>query len=593
VAPVKRSKLPLLLTLLLIAGAGIAYLVFFRGGTEEQAELGLWRVAPGHMRVTVLEGGSLEAMESVTVASEVEGQAAILKIVEEGRIISAEDVANGLVLVRLDDSEITDRLERQKIERAAAEAALENAVNNLEIQREQNASDIRKAELDVRFARLDLERYVGKRETQRLLEAYGTAEALEGRSIPETAEGADGETTGLRRILITLLESEELEGESLQMIRLLDTDIQLAEEELRRAEVKLDWTRRLVAKGYVSREDEEADRIAVSRLGIERERAITARQQYADYDFAKEVEQLLSSLVEAREHLDRTRKRARAAEAMAEADVRSRTEQAQLQESRVLKYEQQKAACIIRAPQEGLVVYASSGRRSRWGSGDRIQEGTTVRERQPIIRIPDLSSIGVKVDVHESMVERVEEGQPVTVVVDALPDVPLKGEVTQVARLPNPSDSWLNPDLKVYATEISLDGVPEGLRPGMSAQVEIGVAELHDVLKVPVQAIAGSAERPVVWIADGEELAERPVRLGASNDRYVQILDGLYGGEQVLLAPPRPDRLSEDGPREEADDASPGTGEQGPPAAVRPAAGRPAPSSARPSGGSAPARTPR
>ncbi|MHC5009686.1 MAG: efflux RND transporter periplasmic adaptor subunit [Planctomycetota bacterium] len=592
-APVKRSKLPLLLTLLLIAGAGIAYLVFFRGGTEEQAELGLWRVAPGHMRVTVLEGGSLEAMESVTVASEVEGQAAILKIVEEGRIISAEDVANGLVLVRLDDSEITDRLERQKIERAAAEAALENAVNNLEIQREQNASDIRKAELDVRFARLDLERYVGKRETQRLLEAYGTAEALEGRSIPETAEGADGETTGLRRILITLLESEELEGESLQMIRLLDTDIQLAEEELRRAEVKLDWTRRLVAKGYVSREDEEADRIAVSRLGIERERAITARQQYADYDFAKEVEQLLSSLVEAREHLDRTRKRARAAEAMAEADVRSRTEQAQLQESRVLKYEQQKAACIIRAPQEGLVVYASSGRRSRWGSGDRIQEGTTVRERQPIIRIPDLSSIGVKVDVHESMVERVEEGQPVTVVVDALPDVPLKGEVTQVARLPNPSDSWLNPDLKVYATEISLDGVPEGLRPGMSAQVEIGVAELHDVLKVPVQAIAGSAERPVVWIADGEELAERPVRLGASNDRYVQILDGLYGGEQVLLAPPRPDRLSEDGPREEADDASPGTGEQGPPAAVRPAAGRPAPSSARPSGGSAPARTPR
>ena len=62
-------------------------------------------------------------------------------------------------------------------------------------------------------------------------------------------------------------------------------------------------------------EEEEADRIALERRRIELDRARIAREQFAKYDFPKEVEKLLSNLVEAEDRLSRTRKRTASAEA--------------------------------------------------------------------------------------------------------------------------------------------------------------------------------------------------------------------------------------------------------------------------------------
>ena len=53
--------------------------------------------------------------------------------------------------MRLDSADIAEKVERQKIDVAQSRSAHESAVSNLEIQRQQNASDIRKAQLDVRF----------------------------------------------------------------------------------------------------------------------------------------------------------------------------------------------------------------------------------------------------------------------------------------------------------------------------------------------------------------------------------------------------------------------------------------------------------
>ena len=113
-----------------------------------------------------------------------------------------------------------------------------------------------------------------------------------------------------------------------------------------------------------------------------------------------------------------------------------------------------------------------------------------------------------------------------------------RGGSPSVAPLPNPAESWLNPDRKVYATTITLDDVPPSVRPGMSVQVEILVAELADVVLLPVQAVAGTAERPVVYVVRRQRSAplvtrpdERPVRGGAGR--------GSRSGDEVLLAPPR------------------------------------------------------
>ncbi len=94
----------------------------------------------------------------------------------------------------------------------------------------------------------------------------------------------------------------------------------------------------------------------------------------------------------------------------------------------------------------------------------------------------------VNTKVHESMVDRVTPGLKARIRVDAFASRELIGTVQLVNPLPDPS-SFLSSDIKVYTTMISIDNGFSELRPGMTAQVEILVTQLDNVLSVPVQAI--------------------------------------------------------------------------------------------------------
>ncbi len=60
--------------------------------------------------------------------------------------------------------------------------------------------------------------------------------------------------------------------------------------------------------------------------------------------------------------------------------------------------------------------------------------------------------------------------------------------LTNIANQPEPSGWWAG-NIKEYATTISIDGTPQGLRPGMTAECEILVDHLKDVLTIPVAAV--------------------------------------------------------------------------------------------------------
>jgi HlyD family secretion protein len=291
------------------------------------------------------------------------------------------------------------------------------------------------------------------------------------------------------------------------------------------------------------------------------------------YDFPKEVEKLLSGVVQARDKLERTIAQGKSEEAKDQAELASKREQERLQKTRLAAYEAQLERTVIRATKPGLVVYSTSGSNRGWSNDSPIQQGTRVRENQALLTIPDADSLGAVVNIHESSIEKVEKGQRVSVVVDAIPDLALHGVVEKKARLPNASDRWMNPDLKVYATQIRLDGSHPTLQPGMSVRVEIEVATVPNVLVVPLQAVAGRAGAPTVWVVEGENVAERRVVLGASNDTFVEVKEGVREGDRVLLSPPRAPRPSEEKPAGEE-------GKPAPPEAPA-AAAPPAPAPAR------------
>ena len=224
-----------------------------------------------------------------------------------------------------------------------------------------------------------------------------------------------------------------------------------------------------------------------------------------------------------------------------------------LTESSLAKRIAQLKATKVKAPQEGLVIYAKP--RSRWGDDAQIAEGSTVRNRATLISIPDVSSMKVSVKIHESMISQIKKGQKAYIVLDSLPDQRFDGEVTKVAILPDSDRNWSNPDLKVYATEITIAGTIEGVKPGISAKVEIVIEELTNVLTVPIQAVTTVDGKQLCYRNDGGDLEPLEVEVGKFNTKYIEIRSGLEEDQQIILNPPLDNRINLTG--ETTDDKSP------------------------------------
>jgi HlyD family secretion protein len=153
--------------------------------------------------------------------------------------------------------------------------------------------------------------------------------------------------------------------------------------------------------------------------------------------------------------------------------------------------------------------------------------------------LPNTAEMSVEMKVHESSVDKIKPGQPARIVIDAFPDSVLTGSIVKIAPLPDQTRAWLNPDLKVYATQVSIDGRNDFLKPGMSAKVEVTVEELQNVIAVPIQAIINQSGSRFCYVQSGEKLQLRAVETGSFNDSMIQVVSGLSEGDEIALNPPR------------------------------------------------------
>lgn len=206
----------------------------------------------------------------------------------------------------------------------------------------------------------------------------------------------------------------------------------------------------------------------------------------------------------------------------------------ELQKSKEGRLERRIKACKLYAPSDGTVVYASGP-----GGMVTIDEGVTVRERQPVCSIIDLDGpMQVNTSIPEPLVGRIRNGQKVRIAIDAFEDQVWTGEVRVIFPL-SESNAGRH---RTYKTQIKLDQTSRSLRPGMTAEVEIVTDELDNVLSIPKQALmnAGgfgdSVRRVTVKKLDGQ-LEWRKVTVGRSNAQRVEIKEGLHEGDVILLDP--------------------------------------------------------
>jgi hypothetical protein len=107
------------------------------------------------------------------------------------------------------------------------------------------------------------------------------------------------------------------------------------------------------------------------------------------------------------------------------------------------------------------------------------------------------------------------------------------------APLPDEQRGFMNPDLKVYKTLVSIDGSHDFLKTRMSCKVEVFIRQLQDVILVPIQVVANRRGKKVLYVIEAQgDTQEREVKTGAFNATFVQIVEGLSEGEEVLLNPP-------------------------------------------------------
>lgn len=96
----------------------------------------------------------------------------------------------------------------------------------------------------------------------------------------------------------------------------------------------------------------------------------------------------------------------------------------------------------------------------------------------------------------------------------------------------------MNPNLKVYSTDVLIDDELPDLKPGASARAEIVVTNLVNALTVPLQAVTTVKGKQVCYVQNSTELVPVPVVVGNFNDQFIEIRSGLNEGDQVALTPP-------------------------------------------------------
>ncbi len=450
---------------------------------EDSSADSYYEVKKGPLTISVVESGTIQAREQEVIISEVEGQTTILYLIPEGTRVKQGDL-----LVQLDSSGLQDEKVDQEIRVQNADAAFVRARENLEVTKNQNQSDIDKAELDYEFAQQDLNKY--------------------------------------------------LEGEFPKQLKEAESKISLASEELQRAEEKMKWSKVLFSEQYLSQTEMKADELAANKARLDLELAENNLALLKDFTYKRNLAQLESDVQQAKMALERVKLKANADIVQAEADLRAKEAEFLRQKDKLKKIDEQIAKTRIVAPKNGMVVYATSARGGWRGNEEPLDEGQQVRERQELIYLPTADEFKATVKVHESSLDKIRLGLPVRIKVDALPGKSYTGRVTKIAPLPDAQSMFLNPDLKLYDTEVAIQGESADLKTGMSCQAEIIVARYEDALYIPLQAVLRVAGKPTVFIAGKTGVKPKVIQPGLDNNRMLHVLSGLEPGEKVLLSPP-------------------------------------------------------
>jgi len=456
------------------------------------------RVERRSFDLVITAPGELDALRRVEVQNQVRvSRPSIIEVIDEGVEVRGAryfDVpwqrepftVRGEVLVRLDTEEIDEKIGQTRLDVEEARAAHVAADQSLQI-------ELNEATRREQAARVELE-------------------------------------------LAELALMEWSEGKAPQQRRELKLELDTAQRRVERAKRDYKLSQELYDQQFISLNELEDSELEVINAADALATAQLNQRVYEQYTHQQEKQKAQSDVDQAKAELTKVLARNESDIARLRADLKSKERTLLLRENKLDELLGQKAAATIYAPQDGMVVYASSLGRRR---NDPLAVGQQVHPGQTLILLPDTRQMVAEVRVHETRVAQVDAGQPVAVRIDARAQEVIPGEVVSVSTMAAPTH-WSS-DVKEYTVRVELPTGKRSIKPGMQCTAEIATGRVTDAVAVPVQCVHTEGDRQFVYVPAGQgKVQPLEVELGDASVEMVEIVKGLEPGDRVLLRRPRP-----------------------------------------------------
>jgi multidrug resistance efflux pump len=518
------------MTVVMLVAAAIAAWVSSRARIDCRNDVVTEPARFENMQPTITARGDIEPVESNDVLCNVQtcGMDRAAAPTIRWVIANGAGVHRGQVVCEIDDGPWRQGLNELKAPLEMAHADWVYICQNCDIVASQNQSDIQTAEVAVRLAGMDLEKY--------------------------------------------------LRGDYEQTRKELENRISLAETDLEQWRERINWTERMVRKGFMNSCEARAERAGMQSAQLDLDRLRDEYRVLEKYTRKRVLHELETRLARAKSDLRRIKIRARAKSAQAEA---ARTHKETVYHQRLARFqevERQLPRCVLTAPNDGVVAYAAAAA----GEWAPPAVGEPVRCGQRLMSVSNLLKMEVKIGLKDRPAlvsggedrsdadasgqheigsgfwrlrglwplafgvrnvdrSRLYQGEPALIRLRAFPEHVLRGHVKQATVLA-PRDAAKEDVEQVCAAQITVDDRFEGLRPSMLAEVTILEKPVAHVLAVPLRAILPGPD-PVneslcfVDTADGPE--ERNVTIGRHTSQMAEVRAGIMPGERIVVNPQR------------------------------------------------------
>lgn len=211
-----------------------------------------------------------------------------------------------------------------------------------------------------------------------------------------------------------------------------------------------------------------------------------------------------------------------------ESELKKTKLKIQQAENKVNRTKEQLDKLIITSPNEGLVQLATS-----WSTGKQIGEGDAVWGNMPLVNLPDLSKLQVRMVVSETSYKKINTGQDVYITVDAHPELTCKGKVKRKAPAGKPIKK--KSKVKTYDIFVSIDSADFNVAPGLSVSCDVILDRVNDTIVVPLTSIYENDSASFVHLKQNGSYKKQAVKIAVKSEIEAVVESGLTENDIVSI----------------------------------------------------------